>query len=79
VRPTCCNKAHDYPNWNSAGKFRQRVLELICEGLSTRAIAQKIGISRHTVQLDVQFLLATHGADNMVQLGFMAGHRGLVK
>jgi hypothetical protein len=21
VRPTCCNKAHDYPNWNSAGKL----------------------------------------------------------
>jgi DNA-binding NarL/FixJ family response regulator len=58
---------------------RQRVLELITEGLSTREIAKELGVTRHTIQLDVQFLLACHGADNMVHLSAIVVRRGLVK
>jgi len=58
---------------------RQRVLELLTEGMSTREIAQEIGAARATVRLDVQFLLMEHGADNQVQLAAIVVRRGVVK
>jgi DNA-binding NarL/FixJ family response regulator len=58
---------------------RQRVLELITEGLSTREIAEELGITRATVRLDVQFLLVSHGADNQTHLSAIVVRRGIVK
>ena len=55
---------------------RQRVLELLSEGLSARQIAIELQANRHTILFDIKFLLAREGADNQKQLISMAHDRG---
>jgi DNA-binding NarL/FixJ family response regulator len=58
---------------------RRRVLELITEGMTTREIANELGLTRATVRLDVQFLLVEHGADNHAHLSAIVVRSGIVK
>ena len=58
---------------------RQRVLELITEGLSIPKIADECGVSEPTARFDVRVLIVEHGADNITHLAALAVRRKLVK
>jgi two-component system nitrate/nitrite response regulator NarL len=63
------------------GDFTQRereVLGLLAEGLSNRAIAEKLSISRHTVKFHVNALLQKLGAEGRTEAVVRAARLGLV-
>ena len=56
----------------------REVLELVAEGLSNRAIAERLGNSEHTVKFHVSSLLGKLGAATRAELVGIAIRRGLI-
>jgi len=56
----------------------REVLELVAEGLSNRAIAERLGNSEHTVKFHVSSLLGKFGAVTRAELVGLAIRRGLI-
>ncbi len=56
-----------------------QVLELLCEGLSNKAIARRIGLAENTVRWHVQAVLAFLQASTRTEAAFAARNRGLVR
>jgi len=56
----------------------REVLELVAEGLSNRAIAERLGNSEHTVKFHVSSLLGKLGAVTRAELVGLAIRRGLI-
>jgi DNA-binding CsgD family transcriptional regulator len=56
----------------------REVLELVAEGLSNRAIAERLGNSEHTVKFHVSSLLGKLGAVTRAELVAIAIRRGLI-
>jgi RNA polymerase sigma factor (sigma-70 family) len=56
----------------------REVLELVAEGLSNRAIAERLGNSEHTVKFHVSSLLGKLGAVTRAELVGIAIRRGLI-
>ena len=54
------------------------VLELLCRGLSNKAIAQHLHLSEYTVRGHVQTLLGLLGASSRGEAAFNARHRGWI-
>jgi len=57
---------------------QSQVLDLLCMGLSNKAIAQKLGLSEFTVRGHVQILLRILGAESRSAAVFVARSRRLV-
>jgi len=53
-------------------------LELLAEGLSNRAIAQRLGISERTAKFHVESILGKLGAESRSEAIVLAARRGLV-
>jgi DNA-binding CsgD family transcriptional regulator len=56
----------------------REVLELVAEGMSNRALAERLGISEHTVKSHVGALLGKLGAATRAELVAIAVRRGLI-
>jgi RNA polymerase sigma factor (sigma-70 family) len=56
----------------------REVLELVAEGMSNRAIAERLGNSEHTVKFHVSSLLGKLGAATRAELVAIAIRRGLI-
>jgi RNA polymerase sigma factor (sigma-70 family) len=56
----------------------REVLELVAEGMSNRAIAERLGNSEHTVKFHVSSLLGKLGAVTRAELVAIAIRRGLI-
>ena len=56
----------------------REVLELVAEGMSNRAIAERLGNSEHTVKFQVSSLLGKLGAATRAELVAIAIRRGLI-
>lgn len=56
----------------------REVLELVAEGLSNRAIAERLGNSEHTVKFHVSSLLGKLGAVTRAELVGIAIRRGFI-
>ena len=56
----------------------REVLELVAEGISNRAIAERLGNSEHTVKFHVSSLLGKLGAATRAELVAIAIRRGLI-
>jgi RNA polymerase sigma factor (sigma-70 family) len=56
----------------------REVLELVAEGMSNRAIAERLGNSEHTVKFQVSSLLGKLGAVTRAELVAIAIRRGLI-
>jgi two-component system, NarL family, nitrate/nitrite response regulator NarL len=56
----------------------REVLELVAEGMSNRAIAERLAISEHTVKFHVGALLGKLGAATRAELVAIAVRRGLI-
>jgi DNA-binding CsgD family transcriptional regulator len=54
------------------------VLELLAEGLSNRVVAQRLGISEHTVKFHVSSIYGKLGASSRAQAIRRAARRGLI-
>jgi DNA-binding CsgD family transcriptional regulator len=54
------------------------VLELIAEGLSNRRVADRLGISEHTVKFHVGSIYGKLGASSRAELIRRAARRGLI-
>ena len=54
------------------------VLELIAEGLSNRLVAERLGISEHTVKFHVASIYGKLGASSRAELIRRAARRGLI-
>ena len=54
------------------------MLELVAEGMSNRAIAERLGNSEHTVKFHVSSLLGKLGAVTRAELVAIAIRRGLI-
>jgi DNA-binding CsgD family transcriptional regulator len=54
------------------------VLELIAEGLSNRRVAERLGISDHTVKFHVAAIYGKLGASSRAELIRLAARRGLI-
>lgn len=59
------------------GRERQ-VLRLVAEGLATKQIARRLGISERTVKFHVTSVLNKLGAENRAQAVAVASQRGLI-
>lgn len=58
---------------------RQReVLDLLCQGLSNKAIGRKLALTENTVRWHVQAILALLEVSNRSEAAFAARHRGLI-
>ena len=56
----------------------REVLELVAEGMSNRALAERLGISEHTVKFHVGALLGKLAAATRAELVAIAVRRGLI-
>ncbi|RBM04864.1 LuxR family transcriptional regulator [Streptomyces sp. PT12] len=56
----------------------QHLLSLLVAGVSDKAIASQLQLSRRTVQRRVQHLMSLTGAANRMQLAWQAARRGLI-
>ena len=56
----------------------REVLELVAEGMSNRAIAERLAISEHTVKFHVGALLGKLAASTRAELVAIAVRRGLI-
>ena len=66
---------------SASGDFTRRereVLELLAQGLANRAIAERLGISRHTVKFHVNALLQKLGVERRTEAVVRAARLGLV-
>ena len=54
------------------------VLELLAEGLSNRRVAERLGISEHTVKFHVASIYGKLGASSRAELIRRAARRGLI-
>jgi DNA-binding NarL/FixJ family response regulator len=54
------------------------VLEVLAEGLSNRAIAQRLSISEHTVKFHVASIFAKLGAENRTDAVLRGVRQGLI-
>lgn len=59
-------------------KREREVLELVAEGMSNRAIAERLGNSEHTVKFHVGSLLGKLNAATRAELVAIAARRGLI-
>lgn len=58
---------------------QQEVLELLCQGLSNKAIAARLDLAENTVRVHVAAILKLLGARNRTEAGYQALSLGLVK
>ena len=54
------------------------VLQLLAEGLPNKSIAQRLGISEHTVKFHVNAILGKLGAQSRTEAVILATRLGLV-
>jgi DNA-binding NarL/FixJ family response regulator len=54
------------------------ILEMLADGVSNRAIAARLGISRHTVKFHVASILGKLGAGTRTEAVALALRRGLL-
>ena len=69
-------------NGDAAGRLTARqaeVLELVCQGLSNKAIGKRLDLSEHTVRGHVQAVLAFLRVSSRSEAGFAARRDGLVR
>jgi two-component system, NarL family, nitrate/nitrite response regulator NarL len=73
------NGTGDDPGSVDALTVRERdVLELLAEGLSNRRVAERLGISEHTVKFHVASIYGKLGASSRAELIRRAARRGLI-
>ena len=72
------NGAEGLPAPESLTAREGEVLELLAEGLSNRRVAERLGISEHTVKFHVTSIYGKLGASSRAELIRRAARRGLI-
>lgn len=68
----------DHASVESLTSRERDVLELLAEGLSNRRVAERLGISEHTVKFHVASIYGKLGASSRAELIRRAARRGLI-
>ena len=66
---------HGSPNGNELSTTDRQLLSLLVAGITDKAIASQMGLSRRTVQRRIQSMMALAGATTRMQLAWQAARR----
>jgi DNA-binding NarL/FixJ family response regulator len=72
------NRGEDFDTPESLTAREREVLELLADGLSNRRVAERLGISEHTVKFHVASIYGKLGASSRAELIRRAARRGLI-